>query len=1276
MGRLMRVVASAAVRQLLQGVAALLLLAAGSRGGVAAQNDSSGLYQDTQGLLSFKERIERDPSGVLSGWAASASSNSCDWRGVICANGRVAAINLTNCGLLAPLPTAALAPLDQLQEMRLGGNEFYGSGIEQVVASACATLSLLDLSSNNLTGSFSASDNVVCSTLTYLNLSRNSLRGSLSSFGALRSGASLASLDLSYNNFSGLLPSDLFSACNSLLWLDLSHNSLSGSLPAGISLCAALQHLDLSHNLLNSTLPADMISPAASSRINNSSLLHLNLSTNQLSGPLPDSFNSAHLVSLDLSANHFVGPIPPSISTCTSLRLLNLSVNSLTGPLPASFSSLTNLQGLYLSDNTLTGSIPAQLGTSFVSLKELDLSINQLVGTIPASFSNCSSLYYMNLGRNVLSGEFPETVVCAMPSLQTLIMSFNNLTGPLPAALPDCYHLAMLDLSANEISGRVPDTFCAPQLKQLLLQDNKLTGAVPAGLGNCSSLTILDLSCNLLGGTLPSSLPSLPFLQELMIWGNFLEGPIPPNIGTAIHLRKLILNINLLSGTIPPTLANCSNLEWLSLSSNFLTGSIPMEVGSMPKIGILQLANNSFSGNIPATLGNGTTLIWLDLNNNLLDGNIPAELAKQAGKITKGTLNQGTRYAYLKNLGPGCKGLGGLLEYSGIRDETVLQLSNVKECNLTRLYFGTDPYYFPTTGSLQYLDLAFNQLSGSIPVEIGSLSYLLVLSLSHNALTGTIPDSLSNLVRMTILYLDHNMLQGSIPSSLAKLGLLNQLDLSNNNLTGPIPDSGTMSTMPATVFANNPGLCGAPLLPCGGAPTPGDFSSNSNSASKAGRWSGAAIAMSSLGAFALVTACACGLAACFLGSQRRSKQHVRDSYINNLPSNGSGSWNISGASEPLSINVATFETPLRKLTFAHLLEATNGFSSEAIIGRGGFGDVYKATLEGGAVVAIKKLIHTVGQGDREFMAEMETIGKIKHRNLVPLLGYCRVGQERLLVYEYMEGGSLDKRLHDDCNDDREQMKELGSLQHEVLSWEMRKRIVLGTARGLCFLHHSCIPHVIHRDLKSSNVLLDDALEARVSDFGMARLVSAAETHLSVSSVVGTPGYVPPEYCHSFRCTTKGDVYSFGVVLLELITGKRPTWSSSSSRASKPEAFTSSITGSTTETSGTTTTTATATPKAAAKEEYDGGVDLVGWVKRQLTEGKEKELLDQEALASGGGAMAAFSPPTRLATEKEMLRYLEIACWCVEQSPWKRPNMLQVMALLRELHQQQDLDSLQ
>nr|CAD1824215.1 unnamed protein product [Ananas comosus var. bracteatus] len=346
-------------------------------------------------------------------------------------------------------------------------------------------------------------------------------------------------------------------------------------------------------------------------------------------------------------------------------------------------------------------------------------------------------------------------------------------------------------------------------------------------------------------------------------------------------------------------------------------------------------------------------------------------------------------------------------------------------------------------------------------------------------------------------------------------------------------------------------------------------------------------------------------------SRKRRRKHDSnnnnpwDIYFDNSRSHSGTAntiWKLIGTKEALSINLSAFEKPLQQLTLADLLEATNNFHNDNLIGSGGFGDVYRALLKDGSFVAIKKLIHVSGQGDREFMAEMETIGKIKHRNLVPLLGYCRVGEERLLVYEYMKYGSLEDVLHN--------KRKVGV----KLDWAARRKIALGAARGLAFLHHSCIPHIIHRDMKSSNVLLDDNLEARVSDFGMARaMTNVMDTHLSVSTLTGTPGYVPPEYYQSLRCTTKGDVYSYGVLLLELLTGKRSTDASDF-----------------------------------------GDNNLVGWVK-QHSKLRISDVFDKELLKADPSV------------ELELLEHLKIACACLDDRPFRRPTMLKVLTMLKEIH---------
>ncbi|KAK7407255.1 hypothetical protein VNO78_08998 [Psophocarpus tetragonolobus] len=211
-------------------------------------------------------------------------------------------------------------------------------------------------------------------------------------------------------------------------------------------------------------------------------------------------------------------------------------------------------------------------------------------------------------------------------------------------------------------------------------------------------------------------------------------------------------------------------------------------------------------------------------------------------------------------------------------------------------------------------------------------------------------------------------------------------------------------------------------------------------------------------------------------------------------------------------------------TYEKIAEITNGFSSENIIGEGGFGYVYKASMPDGRVGALKMLKAGSGQGEREFRAEVDIISRIHHRHLVSLIGYCISEQQRVLIYEFVPNGNLNQHLH-------------GS-EWPILDWSKRMKTAIGAARGLAYLHDGCNPKIIHRDIKSANILLDNDYEAQVADFGLARLTDDANTHVS-TRVMGTFGYMAPEYATSGKLTDRSDVFSFGVVLLELITGRKP-----------------------------------------------------------------------------------------------------------------------------------------
>ncbi|KAH7833191.1 hypothetical protein Vadar_003919 [Vaccinium darrowii] len=276
--------------------------------------------------------------------------------------------------------------------------------------------------------------------------------------------------------------------------------------------------------------------------------------------------------------------------------------------------------------------------------------------------------------------------------------------------------------------------------------------------------------------------------------------------------------------------------------------------------------------------------------------------------------------------------------------------------------------------------------------------------------------------------------------------------------------------------------------------------------------------------------------------------------------------------------------------------ATNRFSSENVLGEGGYGVVYKGKLVNGTEVAVKKLLNNLGQAEREFRVEVEAIGHVRHKNLVRLLGYCIEGVHRMLVYEYVNNGNLEQWLHG-------AMRQYGNL-----TWEARMKVLLGTAKALAYLHEAIEPKVVHRDIKSSNILIDHEFNAKVSDFGLAKLLDSGESHIT-TRVMGTFGYVAPEYANTGMLNEKSDIYSFGVLLLEAVTGRDPV------DYSRP-----------------------------ANE-----VNLVEWLKIMVGNRRAEEVVDENL---------EVKPATRA-----LKRALLVALRCVDPDSEKRPKMSQVVRML-------------
>ncbi|XP_010528022.1 PREDICTED: protein NSP-INTERACTING KINASE 2 [Tarenaya hassleriana] len=412
----------------------------------------------------------------------------------------------------------------------------------------------------------------------------------------------------------------------------------------------------------------------------------------------------------------------------------------------------------------------------------------------------------------------------------------------------------------------------------------------------------------------------------------------------------------------------------------------------------------------------------------------------------------------------------------------------------------------PSIGNLTNLQtvlLQNNYISGHIPSEIGRLVKLKTLDLSSNNFTGQIPDTLSHSTSLQYLRLNNNTLTGTIPSSLANMTQLTFLDLSYNNLSGPVPRSlaKTFNVM------GNPQICPTGTeKDCNGTqPIPMYLSlNNSQNVASSGRSKSRRLAV----AFGLSVTCVCLLILGFgflLWWRRRHNQQVFFDV------------NVSEQNrEDLCLG------NLRRFSFKELQAATNNFSSKNLIGKGGFGNVYKGHLQDNSVVAVKRLkdVNAIG-GEIQFQMEVEMISLAVHRNLLRLYGFCTTSSERLLVYPYMSNGSVAFRLK----------------AKPVLDWGTRKRIALGAARGLLYLHEQCDPKIIHRDVKAANILLDDFCEAVVGDFGLAKLLDHRESHVT-TAVRGTVGHIAPEYLSTGQSSEKTDVFGFGILLLELISGLR------------------------------------------------------------------------------------------------------------------------------------------
>ncbi|KAJ0967367.1 hypothetical protein J5N97_024284 [Dioscorea zingiberensis] len=763
----------------------------------------------------------------------------------------------------------------------------------------------------------------------------------------------------------------------------------------------------------------------------------------------------------------------------------------------------TTITRIQLGEMGLEGKLETLNFSSLPSLRVLNLKANNLHGSIPASISALSKLNFLDLSSNNLTGTIPSELG-SLTELNNLWLFTNQISGSIPQSLGNLTGLKSLDLYDNKLLGTIPEELGRlTNMQLLILPQNLLTGSIPASLGNMKSLSILRLFMNQLSGSLPIEIANLTSLIAIELLSNSLSGNLPPNLAEGGLLQRLILGYNNFQGPIPVSLRNSTNLTRVRLEANNFTGDLSKSFGVHPNLVYIDLSFNKLTGTLSSSWGECHNLTSFKTSNNLIGGVIPSnigqllnlvELDLSSNNLVGGIPRELARLSSLYYLSMNDNQLSGTIP------ETFRNLSSIEILDISRNNLsGTIPTGLEDCSKLSSLKLSGNKLSGRIPFQLGNLNLKEALDLSGNSFTGDIPPQLSKLVELQQLNLSHNELAGHIPSSFRDMFSLTSIDLSYNFLDGPVPESHVFQTAPIGWFIHNKGLCGEVhgLLACDQSPW-----TSRDDAKKHRKTIILAIVPTTSIFFLLFLIL--GITMLYF---KRKKSIVNDS---------------TKVVDGHFFSVLKFNG---KEAYKEIIDATENFDDKYRIGAGSYGTVYKVTLTSGETFAIKKIPKIEDQEDEQaFRNEIQALTQIRHRNIVRLYGFGSTNTFNFLAYEYMERGSLGAALR----------SEEGAME---LDWIKRVNIVKDLAEALSYLHHNCDPPIVHRDITSNNILLDEEYKACVADFGVAKFLNPDSSHWSM--LAGTHGYMAPELAYVMRVTERCDVYSFGVIALEVMHGIQP-----------------------------------------------------------------------------------------------------------------------------------------
>ncbi|KAM0011853.1 putative protein kinase RLK-Pelle-LRR-IX family [Helianthus debilis subsp. tardiflorus] len=770
---------------------------------------------------------------------------------------------------------------------------------------------------------------------------------------------------------------------------------------------------------------------------------------------------------------------------------------------------------------------------------------------------NPELLNWPDNGDDPCGARWPH-VFCDRSRVAQIQVQGMNLKGSLPKNLNQLSMLTNLGLQKNMFSGSLPSLSGLSELRWAYFDYNLFDEMPDDFFHGLDSLEVMVLDNNPInvstGWSIPTDLQNSVQLQNLSLMSCNLVGKIPDFLGTMSSLGVLKLSMNRISGGIPVTFnESVVRILWLNgQSGEGMTGTIDV-IATMRSLTSVWLHGNHFSGRIPESIGGLTELKEFNVNSNDLVGLVPEGLASL--KLDKLDLNNNMF------MGPVPKFKAVNFSYSSnrfcnpdpgvpCRPEVTALLEFLNDLGypsrLVNSWSGNDP----CAGSWFGLSCSKQKVSS--------------IHLAKFNLSGTLSPSIANLDSLTRIYLGSNYLTGVIPSNWSSLKSLTLLDLSNNNLSPPQPkfDPSMKLVLSGNPLfqSNSPKTGPKTSSPTGSPPDSSQLSPPTRSGITGGtRGSGGGGGAAPLiakhptpkkpnnkkpniVAFVTPVAVVAGLALLIIplciylckkkkvnSSQPPSSLviHPRD------PSDSDNTVKISIANDTQTHTSGSGSGESHVIESGNLIisvqvlkNVTKNFAKENELGRGGFGVVYKGQLDDGTKIAVKRMESGVisNKALDEFESEISVLSKVRHRHLVSLLGYSTEGPERILVYEYMPQGALSRHLF-----------HWKSFKLEPLSWKRRLNIALDVARGMEYLHTLAHQSFIHRDLKSSNILLGDDFRAKVSDFGLVKLAPDGEKSV-ITRLAGTFGYLAPEYAVTGKVTTKADVFSYGVVLMELLTG--------------------------------------------------------------------------------------------------------------------------------------------